>query len=220
MLTNQIQNALAQVKELQQTILEKQRFKGYSGRARAIGGTLALIAAAIMASPSFPQVKAAHVTGWGIVFMIGFLLNFGMLIHWFLFDPKVKRDIRRLKPPMDAFPALFVGVVLTIALIFANQHQLLFGVWMSLFGLANLAARHVLPRKIWIVGVFYVVCGVIFLSLPNVSFYNPWPVGLVFFVGEWAGGIVLHFDSGKPISIKNVLIDFLKFGEKGHVHEH
>jgi len=90
---------------------------------------------------------------------------------------------------------------------------------MSLFGLANLASRHVLPKKIWIVGMFYVVCGVVFLIMPGVSFFNPWPVGLVFFIGEWTGGIVLHFDNGKRISIKNILVDFLRIRGNDHAQE-
>ncbi len=48
MIANHIHHALAQVRELQQKILEGQRFKGYSGRARAICGVAALAAAAFM----------------------------------------------------------------------------------------------------------------------------------------------------------------------------
>ena len=64
MIVNHIHQALAQVQELQQKVLEKQRFKGYSGRARAISGTLALLAAPIMASAYFPKTpqKARHRT--------------------------------------------------------------------------------------------------------------------------------------------------------------
>ena len=93
MIANHIHHALAQVRELQKKILENQRFKGYSGRARAIGGTIALFSAFIMSSPQFPDNTAAHALGWGILALIGVLLNFGALIHWFLFDPTVKRDI-------------------------------------------------------------------------------------------------------------------------------
>ncbi len=120
MIANHIHDALAQVRELQKIVLEKQQFKGYSGRVRALSGTLALIAAAILASPIFPQTVVAHLYGWGAVFLTGLLLNYGALIRWFLFDPHVKRDIRKLRPALDALPALFVGGVLTLALIKAG----------------------------------------------------------------------------------------------------
>ena len=219
MISNQIQHAIIQVRELQQAIIEKQRFKGYSGRARAICGTLALLTAFIMSLPSFPDKAMAHIVGWGVIFLIGLLLNFGVLIHWFLYDPKVQRNIRRLKPLMDALPPLFVGTILTLAMIAAEEHRFLFGLWMSIFGLANLSTRHVLPKKIWMVGVFYIACGVIFLLTPEIPFTNPWPVGIVFFLGEWAGGIVLHLGDASILSLKSFAADFLKVKENGHVQQ-
>jgi hypothetical protein len=208
MIANHIHHALAQVRELQQKILENQRFKGYSGRARAIGGTVALLAAFAMSSPYYPHSAQVHVIGWGIVALIGMLLNFGALIHWFLSDPKVKRDIRKLKPTLDALPAFLVGAVMTVAMLANGLPQYLFGIWMSLFGLANLASRHVLPKRIWMVGAYYLVCGSVFLLFPNISFRNPWPIGIVFFIGEWAGGVVLHFSDNTNLSLGTIISIF------------
>jgi hypothetical protein len=194
MIANHIHDALAQVRELQQKILEKQRFKGYSGRARALAGTLALLAAILMSAPFFPKDTSPHLMGWGVVFAFGFAINYGALLHWFLFDPSAKRDFRRLRPAIDAFPPLLVGGILTLVMILNDQHQFLFGIWMCLFGLTSLASRPVLPKLIWAVGFFYIISGAIYLLSPNKSFLNPWPMGIIFFVGEWFGGIVLHFD--------------------------
>lgn len=218
MIANHIHHALAQVRELQQKILENQRFKGYSGRARAICGTVALFAAIAMSSPYYPHTARAHVVGWGFVALFGILLNFGALIHWFLFDPKVKRDIRKLKPTLDALPPILVGAVMTITLLANGLPQYLFGIWMSLFGLANLASRHVLPKRIWMVGAYYIICGSLCLLFPNISFPNSWPMGIVFFVGEWAGGIILHFGDAQNLSVGNVLSIF-NIKENKHVQQ-
>lgn len=217
MIANHIHHALDQVRELQNKILERQRFKGYSGRARAICGTLALVAASIMASNQYPTTAEAHALGWGVVALIGVLLNFGSLIHWFLFDPRVKRDIRKLKPTLEALPPFVVGGILTFVLLDNNLHQFLFGTWMSLFGLANLASRHVLPRRIWMVGVYYLTCGAICLLFPNVSFLNPWAMGITFFIGEWVGGVILHFDGSQPYSLSEMIDSFIHNKEKKHV---
>ncbi len=217
MIASHIHHALEQVREIQQKILERQRFKGYSGRARAISGTIALAGAAFMASSHFPQYTATHVVGWGVIFLIGFVLNFGALIHWFLFDPTVQRDLRRLKPTLDVLPEFFVGGILTLALVLSGQHHFLFGVWMMLFGLANLASRHVLPKKIGWVGWFYVLSGAICLLTPGLSFLNPWPMGFVFFIGEWSGGIILHFDEAEHVSLRDIFASFLNIGETNHV---
>jgi hypothetical protein len=66
--------------------------------------------------------------------------------------------------------------------------------WMCLYGLAHLNARHSLPPRMVSVGLFYILCGGVFMLFPRVDFLNPWPMGIVFFVGEWAGGLALHFD--------------------------
>ncbi len=194
MIARHIHHALAQVQELQQKVLEKQRFKGYSGRARAVGGTVALLATILMTGTSYPKTTLAHVIGWGAVFVIAIFLNYGALTYWFLFDPTVKRDLRRLKPVLDIIPPILVGGILTLAILLHGHHEYLFGIWMCLFGLANLASRHVLPKSICFLGIFYMVCGSVYLLLPNLSFLNPWPMGIIFFVGEWIGGLILHFD--------------------------
>lgn len=194
MVANHIHDALAQVRELQKHILHKQRFKGYSGSARIISGTSVLLAAALMTSNFYPQTVFAHLYGWAFVIFWCLLLSYGAIIHWFFSDASVERDFRKLKPALDSFPGLFVGGILTLVLIRAGQPQLLFGVWMSLYGLTCLATRHNLPRRSGMVGVYYVLCGAGYLLNSNTSFLNPWPMGIVFFVGEWLGGIILHFD--------------------------
>ena len=80
MIANHIHDALAQVRELQVKILEKQRFKGYSGRARILSGMIALAAAFLMSAAFFPMTHTAHLIGWGVVFLIGFVINYGALL--------------------------------------------------------------------------------------------------------------------------------------------
>jgi hypothetical protein len=62
---------------------------------------------------------------------------------------------------------------------------------MCLYGLAHMGYRHSLPGGIIWVGLFYQAAGIVCLLLPNLTFMNPWPMGLVFFVGETIGGWIL-----------------------------
>lgn len=196
-----IQEALAHVRELQQAVLERQRFKGYSGRARMMCGGLALLAAAVMSSARYPGTDLAHVMGWGCVFVVALLMNGVALGWWFLHDPVAHRDIRVLRPILDVLPPLAVGGLFTAAMVLNGQMQYLFGVWMCLFGLTNMASRMVLPWMIWVVGVFYLVAGAICLLAPGLDFQNPWPMGVVFCIGEWVGGLVLHYDGTRNVPV-------------------
>lgn len=212
MLTDHLREALSQVRELQTAVIEKQRFGGYSGPARAISGSIALAASAFMSFSAFPQTIKAHILAWAFVFVVALILNAAALLYWFLNDPRVKRDVWRLKPILDSAPPFVVGGALTATLIFRGDYDLLFGVWMCMFGLTNLASRHFLPRLISLVGVFYVLCGIGWLLTPHVSFINPWPMGVVFFAGEWAGGLILYFDERRYLS-------FVRYQDVEEEHE-
>jgi len=194
MIANHIHDALAQVRELRQRILERQRFRGYSGGARTLAGTFALVGAWIMARESYPRDPYPHLLGWGAIFFLAVLTNYGSLLYWFAKDAGLRGDVRMLRPTVEVFPPLIVGGLLTLAMLLEGHYEYLFGIWMTLFGLSNIASRHVLPRKMGLVGCFYITCGAFCLFSPMRSFLDPWPMGMVFFIGELAGGMLLSFD--------------------------
>jgi hypothetical protein len=151
-----------------------------------------MLGAGALASPLVPREPLAHLLGWGIVLGLGLLCNYAALAYWFWRDADVRRNPARLKPAIDAIPALAVGAAFSLAAIFRLQYDLLFGIWMSLYGLAQVAYRRALPRGIYYVGLGYLACGAFCLLSPDISFTNPWPMGLVFLVGEWLGGGILY----------------------------
>lgn len=212
MIASHIHHALAQVRELKIRVLNAQRFLGYSGRCRAMGGVMALVGTLVMGATWYPATTTAQVWGWGCVACLAVLVNYSAVLSWFLFQPDVKRDVRRLMPTLDAVPSLVVGGILTGTLVLNNQHDMLFGVWMCLYGLTNLSARQTLPRALWPLGLFYITCGAICLLAPQVSFTHPWPMGLVFGLGECIGGFIFH-RSRVPNA---TLLSFLCLGDDTH----
>jgi hypothetical protein len=192
--THPLQDALNTVRSLRHSLLEKERFKGWSGPTRMVSGSLALVAAVVLELRWVPETNLAHLAVWGIVFLSAMLLNLGALVYWFLNDRMIQRDFRRLRPMLDVIPPLAVGALFTLVLLIRREVDLLFGVWMCMFGLSNLASRYVLPSAITLVGVFYIMAGALCLLLPGMSFQQPLAMGLVFCTGEWAGGLILHLD--------------------------
>ena len=199
MAAQHVQQALEQVKEIRGHIIDRQRFTGYSGRARMCAGSIALLGALAIASRRVPDTDMARLTVWGAVFVASVLVNYGALTYWFLHDPRVDRDLRKLRPALDVLPPLAAGGILTLALILRDVLAPLYGAWMLLYGLANLASRRVLPRSITLVGAFYMVCGAACLFAGGLEFSDPWPMGVVFFVGEVVGGAILHLDRTRHI---------------------
>lgn len=201
MFAEHIREALSQVRQVQHAVLERQLFRGYSGIARMLSGTAALATAAVMTTRFYPQSNKAFILGWGGIFVAASLMNLSALLYWFLNDEHVGRHPRRLKPLLDSIPPLAVGGIITFDYIVTSNFQPLYGIWMCMFGLCNLASRYVLPRSISLVGLFYLLCGMIWLLTPHASFSNPWPMGIVFFAGEWAGGLILHFDKRRYLEL-------------------
>jgi hypothetical protein len=194
MIAHHIHDALAQVRVLQEFIIERNLFKGYSGKARILAGLTALGGTGVLGAGWVPANPWMHLAGWGVILAVGVGVNYAALLYWFLFDGEVRRNPMMLKPAMDAIPALGVGAVLSLALILKGEFDLLFGMWMCLYGLAQVAYRSSLPKGIYWIGVFYVVCGTVCLFWQGVSFVEPWPMGMVFVTGELAGGAVLLGD--------------------------
>ncbi len=192
MIANHIHDAIGQVRRMRELVLARQRFKGYSGKARMAGGVLAIAGAVVMSRPVFPDTPVAHLIGWGVVLALALLLNYGGLALWFLGNPLLRRDLVQLKPAADALPALSMGAVFSMALVLHGQYVLLVGTWMCLYGLVHVAYRQSLPAIHYAVGIFYMLCGAFCLLSPCPCFTNPWPMGTVFGLGELAGGYILY----------------------------
>lgn len=197
MIAHHIHDALGQVDRMRDLILERRRFRGYSGTARMIGGGVALAVTAILARVETLQSPLLQLAGWAIVLAAALVLNYGGLAFWFFRRQGGTRPLAELRPALEVLPALAIGAALSLALVIHHQYDLLFGVWMALYGLAHMGYRHSLPGGIIEVGIFYQVAGIVCLLVPGITFLNPWPMGLVFFVGETAGGWVLRSGRGQ-----------------------
>ena len=187
---HEVETALEQVRSLQDLCLVKQRFYGYSGRARMVGGLLTLVTAVLLWR-LVPGDPVSHIKGWGILLGFALVVNYAALAFWFLNDPEVKREIVRLKPAIEALPPLAVGGLLSVMFVMQGQWQFLMPTWMFCYGLANLASRHFLDRAISFVGFFYLAAGTLLLFWPGHQFTQPLAMGLVFCVGELAGGLIM-----------------------------
>ncbi len=190
MIASHIHDALEQVGKLREIILEKKKFRGYSGVAKIFGGFIAFIGAYILSfSPEANNLY--HLSAWGIVLLISLFVNYGALFYWFLFHPRDRKELLKILPAMDAIPSLIVGAIMSVSFIMHGYFNLLFGMWMCLYGITHIMYRLSLPKLIYCIGVFYILCGGYFLLDKTVSFTNPWIMGIVFLVGEVIGGYIL-----------------------------
>jgi len=192
MIANHIHDALGQVDRMRELILERRRFRGYSGTARMLGAVVALATTLVLDRTQTLHTPLLQLAGWSIVLSCALILNYGGLALWFFRRRGSDHPLADLRPALEVVPALAIGAVLSLALVLRGHYDLLFGVWMCLYGLAHMGYRHSLPGGIFAVGFFYQVAGIACLLVPGINFLNPWPMGLVFFAGESVGGWILR----------------------------
>ena len=189
----EIDAALSRVRDMQVLVLDRQRFRGFSGVARMSGGVAALAVALVLRS-AVPAEPRLHLMGWGALLAFGLAVNFAGLAVWFR---RGGDGVRRpeLWSVFEVFPVLAAGAALSFALVRAGQLDLLFGVWMALYGAAHMPYRRSLPFGVYCGGLAYIAAGVCCLVWPGVSFADPRPMGLAFGAGELWGGWALLRDS-------------------------
>lgn len=185
-----VRDAMSRIRTLQTLILDKQMFRGFSGVARLVAGVGVIFAVLLLEWGGVPRTAEAHLAVWGGVLAFALILNFAGLIRALGRDADFRRNPVRILPALDIVPPLAVGAAISLALIFRGNHDLLFGVWMSMFGLSHFACRRALPPANCAVGGFYLLCGALCLMGPGIFFLNPWPMALAFGPGEIAGGLV------------------------------
>lgn len=179
--------ALADVRELRRAVIERQRFRGYSGYARIFGGFIALTGTAILLMRG-STVLRDHVLVWGMVCALSVVVNGAALIYWWR---QRDEELEGLRPVVDLIAPFTVGGLVTFSLLSHSLHDLLFPTWMWIFGLMNIAARHTMPRTFAYLGWYYIAAGTACLMLSHPVFINPLPMGAVFFIGECVGGVAL-----------------------------
>lgn len=190
-IAHHVHDALDQVHRLREVMIEKRLFRGYSGRARIASGLLALAGAAVLSSGRVPVTHASVLFMWAVVLAGALALNYGALLIWFLSPTGAARSGLLVRPALDALPPLALGAAATAAVLMHGPWQMLYGLWMGLYGLVHLPYRQTLPRANYFVGLSYVACGMVCLMWPGLTWLNPWPMALVFFAGEVAGGWIL-----------------------------
>jgi hypothetical protein len=190
MIANHIHDALGQVRRLRSLILDRRKFTGYSGTARMMGGTVALLSG--LAMDRFATTSFGIFVGWVIILILAMVMNYGALVLWFIQQPPKEQRFQTIAPVLEAVPPLAVGAALSLSLILHHHPDLLYGSWMCLYGLSHTHSRAALPKENNWLGYYYLTCGALFLLWPSVSFLNPLPAAIVFALGEWIGGIIFY----------------------------
>lgn len=191
-----LNQALVDISRIREQLARGSEFHGYGPATVAITGVLALVAATAQAwwihDPS--QHVARYLRLWGITAAF----SFGFILLEAIFRSRRAHGgmaLSMLQSALEQFlPAIVAGGLLTIVLptVAPTSTWLLPGLWQLIFSLGVFASCRLLPRPMFIVGVWYLSCGLSCLAfLGETRSFSPWSMGIPFAVGQFLVASIL-----------------------------
>jgi len=197
-----LNRALTEISLIHEQLTRDAEFRGYGPATLAATGLLAFAVAAVQAvwitDPGTAAyrslslwVAAATVSLAAIVLEA---INRSRHEHGSLALPMLQTALQQF------LPAIVAGGLLTIALqtVAPQTLWMMPGLWQIIFSLGVFASCRYLPRPMFVVGLWYLACGLLCLALaaPSQSF-PPWSMGIPFGVGQLlVAGVLRHGRTG------------------------
>jgi hypothetical protein len=185
---HELDRALVDIAAMRDQVARNCEFQGFGPTTLAITGTLAFAVAALQ--PQFLHDPLTHpalfVTVWFGVAALSLLLIGSEALR------RSKRvhgsmALSMLKTAAEHFcPAIVAGGLLTMVLLQTapKESWMLPGLWQLLFCLGAFATARILPRPMFLVGVWYLVCGLTCLKVGQFYPLSAWSMGIPFGVGQ------------------------------------
>ena len=192
----ELRQALADIDAIRTLVARETLFRGYGPRTTAASGLLALCVAA--GETIWQKTHGSNATIFLSVWVCtavaaaAFSVTETVLrtrrMHAALWKQKIQMAIEHF------LPAMVVGLMLTVVLerVAPGETWMLPGLWQLAFCLGIFASCRFLPRPMFVVGLWYMVTGLVCLAIGGVDHeLSPWSMGIPFGVGQLLIAVVL-----------------------------
>jgi hypothetical protein len=195
----ELEQALSQISEIHHHLVRTECYRGYRSATMAMTAGVAILGGAVQ--QRIVSGDCGFVTFWVALAILNLVLVLSGIgwEYWMRLSHFEQRLTCRTVAQF--VPSLIGGVFLTLAF----QHtalELLPGLWAILFSLGVFASRPYLPQGIGWVGLFYLVCGCLLLTLANAGHeVLSWSMPATFGFGQLLLSRVLYWNlerAGQP----------------------
>jgi hypothetical protein len=184
-----LNRALTDISVIRGQLARDTEFRGYGPVALAATGLLALVVAGAQSLWLKDPAAQMHLYVWlwvataavSLVLIGSETIQRTRRAHGDLAVPMLQSAVEQF------LPAIVAGGLLTVALLRVAPSSLwmLPGLWQIVFSLGVFASCRFLPRPMFLVGVWYLACGLGCLALVPIEFrLSPWVMGIPFGVGQ------------------------------------
>jgi hypothetical protein len=192
-----LREALDQIAEIRQRMAASELFRGYRSLPIAFSGLLAfgggMLQFILLPDPIY-EVRS-YVLLWSGVALLSLLATaLTMWLRNHFAGPSHTRAVTWLAL-RQFVPSLFGGAIVTIAIVRIGNDAawLLPGIWQLFFSQGIFASCRLLPRPIFVVGIFYFVTGSASLFVFDDTYaLSPWAMILPFGIGQFFAAALLY----------------------------
>ncbi len=194
----ELREALTQIYEIRAQMAQTEVFRGYRAASVALTGVVALVTAGIQTVCIADPVRdmVAYVALWTGAALVGMGIT-GAEMLWRCRHSWSSHTVVTLTLAVGQFmPAIVTGGLVTLILAWRVPEALwmLPGLWAIFFSLGIFASFRLLPRATFLVGVFYLVAGLLALALgQGPAAFSPWAMGLPFGLGQFFAAGILYW---------------------------
>jgi len=192
-----LDRALTDISLIREQLARGSEFRGYGPLTVGVTGILALVVAA--AQSHWLPAPESHVQGYLYLWVSTAAVSFALILLEAVFRSRRAHAglaLSMLQSALEQFlPAIVAGGLLTVALQVAEPADswTLPGLWQLIFSLGVFASCRFLPRLIFIVGIWYLCCGLVCLALLGpVRALSPEAMGIPFGIGQLLVAAVLQ----------------------------
>lgn len=194
----QFDEALRQISDIRLQMARSEVFRGYRSITVGVSGILGLFAAALQPRwVASPEIELGRFLCLWLGAAAASVTIVGMEMYWRArrAGPGLARQ-HTLLAVEQFLPCVVVGALLTLC-IYRKAPQvawMLPGLWSLIYGLGVFASYRLLPRQVFWVGAYYVLCGFGCLLLgQGENVLSPWQMGISFGGGQLLGAAILYW---------------------------
>lgn len=191
-----LDRALDEISSIRRQMARSTEFRGYGPATLAATGLFALGAAEAQAlwAPDVASHIAAYLTVWIATAIISASWIGAQMyartkrMHSGMADEMIWMAVEQFLPSVGA------GALLTVVLVMCAPGSLwmLPGLWQIIFSLGVFSSCRFLPRMMVTAGAWYLLSGLLCLSLGDARALSPWAMGISYGVGQMlAAGVLL-----------------------------
>lgn len=196
---NQLNKALGDIDNIRMQVARSTDFRGYGPATLGATGVLALLAATVQwsvlpgAGNRLPEYLAIWIsTAVVSAALIGAEMHARTRrIHRGMADAMIRMAVEQFLPSVAA------GALVTFVLMrYAHADAwMLPGMWQVIYSLGVFSSCRFLPKPMIAAGAWYLLTGLLCISLGDARAFSPWAMGVPYGVGQMLVAAVLLYDA-------------------------